>query len=105
MNNAIEIKNLKKDYGSSFTLGPIDLNIPSGSIVGLIGENGVGKTTLIKLILNIIKKDSGSIRIFDRDLNKEESFIKEDIGVVLDNMFFPEILSPLDINLVLKDMY
>ncbi len=105
MNNAIEIKNLKKDYSPNFILGPIDLNISSGSIVGLIGENGVGKTTLIKLILNIIKKETGSIRIFGKDLEEEESSIKEDIGVVLDKMFFPEILSPTDINLVMKDMY
>ena len=49
--NAIEINNLEKKY-KNFKLGSIDLNIPSGMIVGLIGENGAGKTTLIKSILN-----------------------------------------------------
>lgn len=105
MINIIEIKNLVKKYDNKFTLGSIDLEIPSGVIVGLIGENGAGKTTLIKSILNILKIDEGNIKIFNKDFNKEENTIKEDIGVVLDNMFFPEILTPKDINIVMKDIY
>ncbi len=105
MTNIIEIKNLVKKYDNKFTLGSIDLEIPSGVIVGLIGENGAGKTTLIKSILNILKIDEGNIKIFNKDFDKEENTIKEDIGVVLDNMFFPEILTPKDINIVMKDIY
>lgn len=105
MTNIIEIKNLVKKYDNKFTLGSINLEIPSGVIVGLIGENGAGKTTLIKSILNILKIDEGNIKIFNKDFNKEENTIKEDIGVVLDNMFFPEILTPKDINIVMKDIY
>ena len=105
MSNIIEIKNLVKKYDDKFKLGSIDLEIPSGIIVGLIGENGAGKTTLIKSILNILKIDEGNIKIFNKDFNKEENTIKEDIGVVLDNMFFPEILTPKDINIVMKDIY
>lgn len=104
MKNAIEIKGLEKNY-SNFKLGPIDISIPSGTIVGLIGENGAGKTTLIKTMLNIIKKDQGSIKIFEKDYNQNELDIKEDIGVVLDNTFFPEILTAKDINIVMKDIY
>lgn len=105
MTNIIEIKNLVKKYDNKFTLGSIDLEIPSGVIIGLIGENGAGKTTLIKSILNILKIDEGNIKIFNKNFNKEENTIKEDIGVVLDNMFFPEILTPKDINIVMKDIY
>ena len=105
MTNIIEIKNLVKKYDNKFTLGSINLEIPSGVIVGLIGENGAGKTTLIKSILNILKIDEGNIKIFNKGFNKEENTIKEDIGVVLDNMFFPEILTPKDINIVMKDIY
>ena len=105
MSNIIEIKNLVKKYDDKFKLGSINLDIPSGIIVGLIGENGAGKTTLIKSILNILKIDEGNIKIFNKDFNKEENTIKEDIGVVLDNMFFPEILTPKDINIVMKDIY
>ncbi len=105
MENIIEIKNLKKKYDDKFELGEISLSIPKGVIVGLIGENGAGKTTLIKSMLNIIKIDSGEIKIFGKDYRKEEKAIKEDIGVVLDNMFFPELLNAKDINNSMKDIY
>ena len=105
MENIIEIKNLKKKYDDKFELGEIDIKIPKGIIVGLIGENGAGKTTLIKSMLNIIKIDSGEIKIFGKDYKKEEKEIKEDIGVVLDNMFFPELLNAKDINNTMKDVY
>lgn len=104
MKNAIEINNLCKKY-DKFELGGIDLNIPSGVIVGLIGENGAGKTTLIKSILNIINIDSGNIKIFEKDYKAEENVIKEEIGVVLDNMFFPEILYVKDIDAIMKGVY
>lgn len=104
MNKAIEIKNLTKKY-QNFSLKNISLNIPSGTIVGLIGENGAGKTTLIKSLLNIISIDSGTIKIFDKDYKQYEKEIKEDIGAVLDNAFFPETLTPKDINYILKDIY
>lgn len=99
MKNSIEIKNITKKYDDKFSLGPINIQIPSGSIIGLIGENGAGKTTLIKSILNIIKVDQGEIIIHGSNEQKEE------IGVVLDNMFFPEILTPKDIHSIMKDIY
>ena len=105
MNKAIEIKNLTKSYDEQFSLGEINLDIPSGQIIGLIGENGAGKTTLIKCLLNIIKKDTGSIKIFDKDTDKFETLIKEDIGVVLDDMFLPEVLTVRDIDTIMKDSY
>lgn len=105
MKNAIEIRNLGKNYGNKFTLGEINLDIPSGIIIGLIGENGAGKTTLIKSILNIIRLDKGNIKIFEKDIKINESEIKENIGVVLDNMFFPELLMPKDINSIMKEVY
>lgn len=103
MKNVIEVKNLHKRY-DSFELGPIDLELPSGEIVGLIGENGAGKTTLIKLLLGIIFQDSGEIKLFERS-SESDPLVKNDIGVVLDNMFFPEILTPADINSIMKDLY
>ncbi len=105
MKNAIEIKNLVKKYDARFQLGSLDLEIPSGIIVGLIGENGAGKTTLIKSLLNIINIDAGSIKIFGKDYKKDEREIKEDIGVVLNNMFFPEPLNAKDINSIMKNTF
>lgn len=104
MKNAIEIKNLKKNY-ANFKLDIQELKIPEGVIVGLIGENGAGKTTLIKSILNIINQDDGTIKIFGKDHKKAEQVIKEDIGVVLDDMFFPEILTAKDIDVTMKDVF
>lgn len=104
MKYAIEIEGLEKEY-DHFKLEDFNLKIPSGMIVGLIGENGAGKTTLIKSILNIVQKDKGSIKIFGKDYQEYESEIKEDIGVVLDDMFFPEVLTAKDISMVMKDIY
>ena len=100
MINAIEIKKLIKKY-PGFTLGEIDLDIPQGIIAGLIGENGAGKTTLIKSILDVVKKDQGEVFVLGREL----AFSKEEIGVVFDNSFFPEILTPANIDSVMKNIY
>ncbi len=94
MNKAIEIKDLIKSY-PNFTLNIKNLTINKGTIVGLIGENGAGKTTLIKCLLNIITNYKGNIKLLN----------KEDIGVVLDNMFFPDILNPQDIAIIMHDIY
>lgn len=104
MENSIEIKHLLKKY-DHFQLNNINLHIPSGSIVGLIGENGAGKTTLLKSILNIINIDKGSITIFGKDWKLAEQMVKEDIGVVLDNSFFPELLKPKDIRDIMRHIY
>ncbi|MBP3920330.1 MAG: ABC transporter ATP-binding protein [Bacilli bacterium] len=105
MKNIIEVSNLIKKYDSNFQLGKIDIEIPSGCIIGLIGENGAGKTTFIKSLLNIISIGNAKIKIFGKDINKYESEIKEEIGVVLDNMFFPEILTTADVNTIMKEAY
>lgn len=104
MDNILEIKSLSKKY-KDFELKDINLELPKGTIMGLIGENGAGKTTTIKSILDIIKNYQGEIKIFGLDNRKDDEKIKEDIGVVLDDMFFPEILVPNDINSILKNVY
>lgn len=105
MNKVIEIKNLIKRYDSNFQLGELSLDIPSGEIIGLIGENGAGKTTLIKSILDILKINQGEIKIWGNNIKNNETLIKEDIGVVLDNSFFPEVLNAKDINSIMKSVY
>ena len=105
VNKAIEIKNLVKRYDENFQLGELSLDIPAGEIIGLIGENGAGKTTLIKSILDILITNKGEIKIFGKNLKNNEINIKEDIGVVLDNSFFPEVLNAKDINSVMQSIY
>jgi len=102
MSNILEIKNLKKDYGD-FKLNDVSFNVPSGSIVGLIGENGAGKSTTINAILGLIKKDSGTISIFNKQ--NLDNADKEKIGVVFDGSNFPESLSAIKLNNVLKNIY
>ena len=104
MENVLEVKDLCKKY-DNFELKNITFNLPKGMIMGLIGENGAGKTTTIKAILDIIKSYSGEIKIFGLDNRKNDKKIKEEIGVVLDDMFFPEILTPNDINSTMKGIY
>ena len=83
----INVKNISKKF-NAFALKNISFNLPKGQIMGLIGPNGSGKTTTIKLILNILKKQSGKIKIFNKDLIQNEIDIKEHIGVVLDSNYF-----------------
>ena len=104
MENILEVKNLSKKY-TGFELKNISFELPKGMIMGFIGENGAGKTTTIKSILNIIGNYKGEVKVFGLDNKKNEREIKEDIGVVLDDMFFPEILLPKDINTIMKDVY
>lgn len=104
MENILEVKNLSKKY-PGFELKNVSFKLPKGMIMGVIGENGAGKTTTIKSILNIANDYTGEIKVFGLDNRTNDKKIKEDIGVVLDNMFFPEILNPMDINSVMKDVY
>ena len=103
--NAIELKGLIKEY-PGFRLGSLDLTLPSGSIMGLVGENGAGKSTTIKLIMNAIKRDAGSVSVLGVD-NQSRAFsdIKEDIGVVLDEAYYPEVLNSRDVGCVMAKTY
>lgn len=87
INECIRVSNLCKDYGS-FQLKNVSFNLPQGCIMGLIGENGAGKSTTLKLLLNLLKKDGGEIALFGLDPAKQEHKIKEQIGVVFDENFF-----------------
>lgn len=104
MTNAIEIKGLSKSYGD-FALEQVDLTVPGGSIVGLIGENGAGKSTTLKAILNLIHPDSGSIRVFGQEVSEVGPDYKEDIGVVLDEVSFHNILSATEVGTILSGVY
>ena len=104
MENILEVKNLCKKY-NGFELKNVNIELPKGMIMGLIGENGAGKSTTIKSILNVINVDNGDIKIFGLDIKKDDKKIKEDIGVVLDDSFLSEYLNPTDINKMMKNIY
>lgn len=100
---AISIKNLEKNFGE-FKLGPIDLDIPKGTIVGYIGQNGAGKSTTIKLILGLLNKDSGEINVLGKTDTKNV-LIKDKIGVVFDDLFIPEEMNLIDVEKFCRGVY
>jgi len=102
--NALEIRNLTKSY-PGFTLDNLNLTLPCGCIMGLIGENGAGKSTTIKLILDMIHKDSGSITILGKDNGENIELTKEDIGVVMDEVGIPECLTVKQVGNVMKHTF
>ena len=104
MENILEVKDLAKKY-NGFELQNINITLPKGMIMGFIGENGAGKTTTLKTILNIAKKSNGTVKIFGMDIEQKEKEIKQDIGVILDDSFLSEYLTPKDINKIMKNFY
>lgn len=104
MDDILRVSRLCKDYGD-FALKDVSFSLPKGSIMGFIGENGAGKTTTIRLILNMIAKDSGDVSIFGLDHARQEEQIKQDTGVVLDELHFYEGLRPYDISSILRPVF
>ena len=102
--NVIELENVTKDYGD-FKLDNVSFTVPEGSVCGFIGQNGAGKTTTINLILDVIKRDSGEIRVFGESIDKNSAALREDIGVVFDEMGFHEFMTAKDINIMMKHIY
>lgn len=102
--NAVEIKNLSKNF-KDFGVHDLSLTLPAGYVLGLIGENGAGKSTTIKLILNLMKKDNGSIKLLGKDREKELDLVKNDIGVVFDECCFPTDLNAVKVGRMLGSIY
>lgn len=104
MENVLEIKGLCKKY-DGFSLENVDIALPKGTITGFIGENGAGKSTTIKAILNLISTDAGEIRVFGMDSKTDEKAIKERIGVVLEDGGFPNTFTAENVNVFMRSIY
>ena len=102
MANALRVSGLTKTY-KDFVLDHVSFTVPNGSIVGLIGENGAGKSTTINAALGLIQKEDGTVTILEKEELDED--VKEQIGVVFDGSNYPEILSPRKLNRVMKNIY
>lgn len=102
--NALVISGLTKEY-SDFALDNVSFNVPRGSIVGLIGENGAGKSTIINATLGLIKKDAGAVSILGKQNDEIDNLTRNRIGVVFDGSNFHDKLSPKELNKILKNIY
>ena len=102
--NALEIRNLTRHFGD-FTLDSLNLTLPGGCILGLIGENGAGKSTTIRLILGMLRPDGGTVTILGRDNRDNLALTKQDIGVVLDEVGIPECMTPKQVSIVMADVF
>lgn len=102
--NALEIHGLTKKRGE-FALQGLELTLPAGCIMGLIGENGAGKSTTIRLILNSLGRDGGTVAVYERDNRALTALEREDIGVVLDEVGLPEYMNAAQIGRMLAGIF
>ena len=102
--NALEIRNLTKRF-PGFVLDDLSLSLPEGCIMGLIGENGAGKSTTIKLILDLLHKDAGTITILGKDQQDDLRLTKEDIGVVMDEVGIPWCMTAMQVGKIMNYTY
>ena len=102
--NALEIRGLTKRRGD-FALQGLDLTLPAGCIMGLIGENGAGKSTTIRLILNALSRDGGTVAVYGKDNRTLTALEREDIGVVLDEVGLPEYLTAAQIGCMMAGIF
>jgi ABC-2 type transport system ATP-binding protein len=104
MEPILQVENLTKQY-PDFKLDHVSFSIPKGAIMGLIGENGAGKSTTINAILDLIQKDEGVVKFWGQELSSDPRNIKENIGVVFDGINFYETLTPAKIGRISASAY
>lgn len=102
--NSIEIKNITKHY-DEFTLNNVSLTVEQGTVMGFVGENGAGKTTVIKAILGLISTDDGTIEVLGKPNGDANCKIKERIGVVMDGSSFPPMFKLTQVNNTMRGIY
>jgi ABC-2 type transport system ATP-binding protein len=105
MTNLLEVRNMAKSFGQNEVLKDVSFNVPPGSIVGFIGDNGAGKSTTFKAVLGLISRDSGTVEILGEDNLNKDATIKEDIGVVFDAINLPVSLTIKQLNNVFKKLF
>ena len=105
MGDAISLSHVTKAY-RDFTLGDLSLNVPEGTVCGLVGENGAGKTTAIRLLMGATRPDAGEIRVLGRAPDSPDfRLAKDDIGIVLEDAYFPEVMTAAQVGRVLSGTY
>lgn len=104
MQTMLEVRDLTRSY-DKFTLDHVSFSIPGGTIMGLVGENGAGKSTTIQGILGLIRRDAGEVTFCGSPLTTDSKELKEDIGVVFDTIAFCGELTPEKVGKICKKSY
>ena len=103
--NAIELNHIQKSF-PGFAIRDLSLTVPSGTICGLVGENGAGKSTTIRLLMNALRPDGGTAKVLGVDAASPEfRDVKEDVGVVMDEAYYPETLTAVQVGKVMAGTY
>ena len=106
MENILELQQLCKSFPkSNFILDKLSFSLPYGAILGFVGENGAGKTTTIGCILNTVRKDSGMVKLFGKEMRDIDTDIREKIGVVYDGDNFPGFWTAKQLSQVMEGIY
>lgn len=106
MNNILELSEVCKTFPKSdFALDKVSFSIPYGAIMGFVGENGAGKTTTIGCILNTVSKDSGTVKLFGKEMLDNDTDTREKIGVVYDGDNFPGYLTAEELSQIMRSLY
>ena len=106
MENILELQKLCKSFPkSNFILDKLSFSLPYGAILGFVGENGAGKTTTIGCILNTVRKDSGMVKLFGKEMRDIDTDIREKIGVVYDGDNFPGFWTAKQLSQVMEGIY
>lgn len=104
MTDILRIDHVTKSY-DKFQLKDISFSVPSGCIMGLIGENGAGKTTVMKAILQLIAPEEGKVFLFGQEFDGRDRAVLEQVGVVLDRCYFYPDLTGKNVNHMMKQIY
>ena len=103
--NAIELNHIQKSF-PGFAIRDLCLTVPSGTICGLVGENGAGKSTTIRLLMNALRPDGGTAKVLGVDASSPAfRDVKEDVGVVMDEAYYPETLTAVQVGKVMAGTY
>lgn len=106
MDYILELTQVSKTFPKSgFTLDRLSFSLPYGAIMGFVGENGAGKTTAIGCMLNTLRKDSGTVKLFGREMSDEDTDLRERIGVVYDGENFPGCWTAARLSRIMKGLY
>lgn len=105
MKYAMEIQNLTKSYGGYKAVSKLNIRVPEGKIYGFLGKNGAGKTTTIRMIMGLIKADSGNILVFGKDIRKDRRWAAQNIGSIVETPGFYENLSAYGNLEITAEMY